>query len=74
MIQWHKSFEGHVSSYCGRFHISPLYWGCVNPQGYELHYRSKGGLLIKIPCNFDTQTQAKIAADKHFIKANNYER
>jgi hypothetical protein len=35
-IKWGRSDEGFVESKCGRFEISPEYWGCVQPQSYTL--------------------------------------
>ena len=38
--------NGFWKSDCGRFEITPLYWGRVNPQEYEMKDKETG-LLIK---------------------------
>ena len=60
MIKWGKSVDGFVESKCGRFSISPEYWGRVNPQSYTLFDRKtkKEYKLI------DTQKLAKKKADE----------
>jgi hypothetical protein len=56
-IRWKKSEDGYVTSHCGRWTISPLYWGCVNAQMYEL---SLDGVPVDRFCA--TQKEAKASA------------
>jgi len=59
-IQWNRSEDGYVESKCGMWKITPLYWGCVRPQNYQLWLGSKkcGGF-------HETQTEAKKAAERY---------
>ena len=59
MIKWGRSQEGYVTSKCGRFEISPKFWGNANPTGYELTFCSQ-----KIgDFEYETQAQAKEEAE-----------
>lgn len=54
-IKWTKSHEGFTESKCGRFRITPEYWGRCNPQSYKLSITASKSATY----SFDTQTQAK---------------
>jgi hypothetical protein len=57
-IRWGRSEEGYVESKCGRFTISPLYWGHTRPQSYELRDTKTG----RVNMYLDTQADAKDTA------------
>lgn len=63
-VNWKRSAEGHVESKCGRYEITPLYWGCVSPQSYKLVLVSTGEVLAR----GDTQSEVKKEADAHWRK------
>ena len=62
MIKWKRSDDGYATSHCGQWKISPLYFGCVNPQWYELHHDG-----TKIGSMFETQRDAKTEADRRTV-------
>ena len=55
-IKWGRSDEGFVESKCGRWHITPLYWGCTRPQAYALR---DAKTKKKIGAWYETQWDAK---------------
>lgn len=59
MIRWKRANDGFVESHCGRWRITPLYWGCVNPQSYELWRDDK-----KVEGHIATQAEAKRVASE----------
>lgn len=59
MVKWNRSNEGFVESKCGRFTISPEYWGRESAQSYELKEKQTG----KRYRFQDTQSVAKSKAD-----------
>jgi len=61
-IKWKRSHEGFVDSHCGRWRISPLYCGCVNPQFYELRDNGK-----KVGSWYNTQADAKQKAHEKMV-------
>lgn len=58
MIEWKRPKDSYVESKCGRYQISPLYFSCVNPRGYQL---KRGDHVVAWQC--ETQREAKKAAD-----------
>lgn len=58
-IRWKRSNDGFVESHCGEWSIVPMYWGCVNPQVYNLLRR---GEVVSGMCG--TQRDAKEDADR----------
>ncbi len=57
-VRWRPANNGFVESHCGRYQISPLYWGCTRPQVYEL--RVDGEVVASYCAN---QREAKDCAD-----------
>jgi hypothetical protein len=57
VVKWGRSEDGYVRSKCGRWQITPLFWGCVRPQQYQL---KKDGELVG---TFPAQRDAKHHAD-----------
>ena len=64
MVKWYRSKEGFVESKCGRFSISPEYWGRETAQSYEL----KDNNTKKRYRLQDTQSDAKSKADSIIYK------
>lgn len=58
MIRWKRSQEGFVESHCGRWKITPEYWGCVKPQAFTLWRDGK-----KVAFGKATQHAAKDTAE-----------
>lgn len=58
MIAWGKSDDGYCSSKCGRFHISPRWFGRVKPTCYRLLDRARN---VKSEAS-KTQREAKALA------------
>lgn len=59
MIRWRRSNDSYATSHCGRWKISPLFWGCIHPQWFELRRDD-----VKIDSMFETQRAAKVMADE----------
>ena len=60
-LKWHRSRDGYTGSKCGRFDISPLFYGNCNPVDYEVEDNTTGK---KRRCN--TQRAAKAwAQERH---------
>lgn len=64
-IRWGKSKEGFIKSKCGRFHISPRYWGHVKPQCYALDY-TPADKKFNMGSTYNNQKDAKKAAERMF--------
>jgi hypothetical protein len=58
-VRWRPARDGFVESHDGRWHISPLYWGCTRPQVYELR---RDGKVVASYCA--TQREAKDLAEE----------
>lgn len=63
MIHWKRSREGFVESRCGRWKITPEYWGCVDPQAFTLHRDNT--IVVR---NCATQREAKQDAENLLLK------
>lgn len=59
-VQWSRSSSGFCESKCGRFGISPEYWGRCEPQSYTLTDRESGKEYRLL----DTQKKAKHRANQ----------
>lgn len=59
-LKWNKSKEGFTDSKCGRFRITPEYWGRCNPQSYKLIITASKSATH----SFNTQKQAKEYANE----------
>lgn len=57
MLKWNKSREGFTESKCGKFNISPQYWGCCKPQNYIMQYNGR-------QYSAETQKELKIKAEQ----------
>lgn len=62
-VRWKRSDEGFVDSHCGRWHIKPLYFGCVKPQFYELYRDGQRQGVY-----YSTQADAKFRADQLLLE------
>ena len=58
-IKWRRANDGFVESYDGRWQIQPLYWGCVNPQSFDLYLDGKVVSRMN-----STQREAKQEAER----------
>jgi hypothetical protein len=59
-VKWGRANDGFVSSKDGRWRITPLYCGCVNPQFYELWFNDK-----LVSGSNSTQREAKEEAERY---------
>lgn len=59
-LKWGRSSGGFCESKCGRFGISPEYWGRCEPQSYTLTDRETGKEYRLL----DTQKKAKERANR----------
>lgn len=62
-LKWKRSDEGYTDTHCGRYSISPQYWGRSSPQGFLLMKNSaEGRVFNKRLGEFETQRDAKLYA------------
>jgi len=58
MVKWNKSEDGYCESKCGRFKITPQWWGRVQPQEYKITDK-----VTEKKSAFSTQRNCKKWAD-----------
>jgi hypothetical protein len=58
-IRWKRANDDFVESHDGHWRITPLYWGCVSAQMYELWRDGK-----RVASHCSTQREAKEDAER----------
>ena len=63
-IRWNRSEEGYVTSKCGRFSISPLFYGRTTAQDYVVEYKADASTPSRKVGTCSTIREAKADAQR----------